>query len=61
MIDGMAVEVTIVDHPVAAEALTHLRDETTTYQFFRAELRRLSLVVVAEASRNLPTINTRVR
>ena len=49
MIDGMAVEVTIVDHPVAAEALTHLRDENTTNQFFRAELRRLSLVVVAEA------------
>jgi uracil phosphoribosyltransferase len=61
MIDGMAVEVTIVDHPVAAEALTHLRDENTTNQFFRAELRRLSLVVVAEASRHLPTINTRVR
>jgi uracil phosphoribosyltransferase len=61
MIDGMAVEVTIVDHPVAAEALTHLRDENTTNQFFRAELRRLSLVVVAEASRHLPTIKTRVR
>ena len=57
----MAVEVTIVDHPVAAEALTHLRDENTTNQFFRAELRRLSLVVVAEASRHLPTIKTRVR
>ncbi|MFM7772346.1 MAG: uracil phosphoribosyltransferase, partial [Acidimicrobiaceae bacterium] len=61
MIDDMTVEVTIVDHPVAAEALTHLRDENTTNQFFRAELRRLSLVVVAEASRHLPTIHTRVR
>lgn len=61
MIDDMAVEVTIVDHPVAAEALTHLRDEKTTNQFFRAELRRLSLVVVAEASRHLPTVKTRVR
>ena len=59
--DAMTVEVTIVDHPVAAEALTHLRDENTTNQFFRAELRRLSLVVVAEASRHLPTVKTRVR
>ncbi|MFM8903231.1 MAG: uracil phosphoribosyltransferase, partial [Actinomycetota bacterium] len=57
----MAVEVTIVKHPIAAEALTHLRDENSTNQIFRAELRRLSLVVVAEATRNLPTINTRVR
>ncbi|MEY4795825.1 MAG: uracil phosphoribosyltransferase [Actinomycetota bacterium] len=61
MMDDMTVEVTIVDHPVAAEALTHLRDENTTNQFFRAELRRLSLVVVAEASRHLPTVKTRVR
>ncbi len=59
--EPMAVDVTIVDHPVAAEALTHLRDENTTNQFFRAELRRLSLVVVAEATRHLPTRKTRVR
>jgi len=61
MIEAMPVEVTIVNHPVAAEALTHLRDENTSNQFFRAELRRLSLVVVAEATRNLPVIATRVR
>ena len=51
MIEAMPVEVTIVSHPVAAESLTHLRDENTSNQFFRAELRRLSLVVVAEATR----------
>ncbi|MFM2436420.1 MAG: hypothetical protein RL353_410, partial [Actinomycetota bacterium] len=37
MIEAMPVEVTIVNHPVAAEALTHLRDENTSNQFFRAE------------------------
>ena len=47
----MTVTVTIVDHPVAAEALTHLRDENSSNQFFRAEMRRLSLVVIAEATR----------
>ena len=61
MIEVMPVEVTIVNHPVAAESLTHLRDENTSNQFFRAELRRLSLVVVAEATRHLPVIKTRVR
>jgi hypothetical protein len=29
----MTVTVTIVDHPVAAEALTHLRDENSSNQF----------------------------
>ena len=42
MMDDMAVEVTIVDHPVAAEALTHLRDVNTTNQFFRHLFEQLS-------------------
>ncbi|MEK7293116.1 MAG: uracil phosphoribosyltransferase [Actinomycetota bacterium] len=56
----MSVQVTIVDHPIVAEALTHLRDINTSNQFFRAEMRRLSLIVVAEAARLLPTTNVRV-
>jgi len=56
----MSVHVTIVDHPIAAEALTHLRDINTSNQFFRAEMRRLSLIVVAEAARSLPTTKVRV-
>lgn len=56
----MPVTVTIVDHPIAAEALTHLRDINTTNQFFRAEMRRLSLIVVAEAARSLPVNKIRV-
>ncbi|NQW67971.1 MAG: uracil phosphoribosyltransferase, partial [Acidimicrobiaceae bacterium] len=46
----MPLQVTVVDHPVAQEALTNLRDQTTTNQIFRAEMRRLSLVVVAHAT-----------
>ncbi len=51
----MPVQVTVVDHPVAQEALTNLRDQDTSNQMFRAEMRRLSLVVVAEATRQIPT------
>ena len=56
----MPVQVTVVDHPVAQEALTNLRDQNTTNQIFRAEMRRLSLVVVAEATRRIPTTPRKV-
>jgi uracil phosphoribosyltransferase len=47
------VHVTVVDHPLAAVALTRLRDETTTRPAFRAALRNLSRNLVYEASRDL--------
>jgi uracil phosphoribosyltransferase len=50
----MPVTVTVVSHPVAQEALTNLRDQHTSNQIFRAEMRRLSLVVVAEATKHVP-------
>jgi uracil phosphoribosyltransferase len=56
----MPVTVTVVNHPIAAEALTHLRDIDTSNQFFRAEMRRLSLIVIAEATRDVPTTKIRV-
>lgn len=56
----MPVTVTVVNHPIAAEALTHLRDVDTSNQFFRAEMRRLSLIVIAEATRDVPTTKVRV-
>jgi len=56
----MPVTVTVVNHPIAAEALTHLRDLNTSNQFFRAEMRRLSLIVIAEATRDIPTRAVRV-
>lgn len=45
----------VVDHPLAAVALTRLRDETTTRPAFRAALRNLSRHLVYEASRDLTT------
>ncbi|MEZ5243591.1 MAG: uracil phosphoribosyltransferase [Acidimicrobiales bacterium] len=45
----------VVDHPLAAVALTRLRDETTTRPAFRAALRTLSRHLVYEASRSLAT------
>jgi len=57
----MPVTVTVVDHPVAAEALTTLRDERSSNQLFRAEMRRLSLIVIAEAARTVPVRPVRVR
>jgi len=58
--EPMPVQVTVVNHPVAAEALTHLRDQNTSNQFFRAEMRRLSLIVIAEATKDVPTHKIRV-
>jgi uracil phosphoribosyltransferase len=49
------VQVHVVDHPLAAVALTRLRDETTTRPGFRAALRALSRHLVYEASRDLAT------
>jgi uracil phosphoribosyltransferase len=45
----------VVDHPLAAVALTRLRDETTNRPAFRAALRTLSRHLVYEASRSLAT------
>lgn len=45
----------VVDHPLAAIALTQLRDETTSRPAFRAALRTLSRHLVYEASRDLAT------
>lgn len=49
------MQIQIVDHPLAAVALTRLRDETTTRPAFRAALRDLSRHLVYEASRGLAT------
>ncbi|MEZ5167126.1 MAG: uracil phosphoribosyltransferase [Acidimicrobiales bacterium] len=49
------MKVQVVDHPLAAEALTHLRDERTDRPAFRAALRTLSRHLVYEACRDLAT------
>jgi uracil phosphoribosyltransferase len=44
---------TVVDHPLAQDLLTSLRDRTTPPAIFRALTRRLTLVLVLEATRDL--------
>jgi uracil phosphoribosyltransferase len=46
---------TVVDHPLAGDLLTSLRDETTGPAEYRALTRRLGLLLVAEATRDLAT------
>lgn len=48
------MHVTLVDHPIASDALATLRGETSDVVAFRAAMHRLSTIVLAEATRNLP-------
>jgi len=45
---------TVVDHPLAAHLLTQLRDRATHPSVFRTLTRRLTTVLVLEATRDLP-------
>jgi uracil phosphoribosyltransferase len=47
--------VTVVDHPLAGHLLLALRDERTPPDVFRALTKRLTTVLVLEATRTLPT------
>ena len=49
------MDVTVVDHPLAAQLLTRLRDEATDRAGFRRAMDDLSGILVYEASRHLPT------
>ncbi|ADG99399.1 uracil phosphoribosyltransferase [Segniliparus rotundus DSM 44985] len=55
------MSVTVVDHPLALARLTTLRDERTGNAAFRAALRDLTLILVYEATRALPSEELRVR
>ncbi|MEX5633007.1 uracil phosphoribosyltransferase [Parafrankia sp. FMc2] len=50
------MQVQVVDHPLAAVALTVLRDERTARPQFRAALGDLASILVYEAARGLPTM-----
>jgi uracil phosphoribosyltransferase len=58
------VDVTVVDHPLAAARLTAMRDVLTEPAAFRAALRELTTMLVYEATRTFPVeryiINTPV-
>jgi uracil phosphoribosyltransferase len=49
------VAVHIVDHPLAHDALATLRDKRTTPEHFRQAANRISVLLVAEALRDVPT------
>lgn len=52
---------TLVLHPLAQHYLTHLRDETTRPALFRSLTRKLTTLLVLEASRDLRTAPVRIR
>lgn len=45
----------VIDHPLAAHALTHLRDRTTAPATFRTLSYQIGLLLALEATRDLPT------
>lgn len=55
------MDVHVVDHPLAAVRLTTLRDETTGNAAFRVALGELSLMLVYEATRDVPRESVTVR
>jgi uracil phosphoribosyltransferase len=56
-----AMEVRVIDHPLAAVRLTALRDARTDTAGFRAALGELTLILVYEATRTVPVKSTRIR
>jgi uracil phosphoribosyltransferase len=48
---------TVVDHPLAQHLLTRLRDVETPPPVFRTLAKRLTIALVLEASRGLPTVD----
>src|SRR5215210_7151560 len=50
-----AMSLTVVDHPLAQHLLTSLRESRTPPPVFRTLTKRLTLALVLEAVRNLPT------
>jgi uracil phosphoribosyltransferase len=56
-----AVHLTVIDHPLAAERLTILRDAGTTNTEFRRALDGLSGMLFYEATRSLPMREVSVR
>jgi len=60
MLSGMPVAVHLVDHPLIADSLVRVRDVTTPNALFRQELERIGALLLAEATRSLPTHEVRV-
>jgi uracil phosphoribosyltransferase len=56
----MPVAVHHVDHPLIADSLVRVREVTTPNAIFRQEIERIGSLLLAEATRNLPTTTVRV-
>ena len=54
------MSVTILDHPIAHDAIRRLRDKSTSVADFRAQLHRLSLILATEATSDLGRRSVRV-
>ena len=54
------MKTTVVDHPLAAEQLTVLRDETTDRATFRRAVDNLAAMLIYEATRDLAVETTQV-
>src|SRR5918996_2657516 len=54
------VEVTIVEHPLVADALARIRDRTTPNALFRQNLERIGTLLLARATESLPTVDSTV-
>jgi len=55
------VRTTVVDHPLAAQLLTRLRDRDTDRAVFRHAVEELSVMVLFEATRTLDTVAVTVQ
>jgi len=55
------VSLTVVDHPLAQHLLTRLRDVETSPPVFRTLAKRLTIALVLEAVRGLPTVDVEVQ
>ena len=54
------VSVTVVEHPVVADALARIRDATTPNALFRQNLERIGSLLLVRATEDLPTVDTTV-
>src|SRR5262245_9922473 len=59
-VHSSAVPVHLVQHPVTQDAVTYLRDKSTTASRFRRLAHRVSLILAIEATRKLPMTLARV-
>ena len=53
----MTIKTTLVDHPVCTDALAQIRDRDTPNALFRQNLERIGGLLIAEATKNLPTVD----